>query len=106
MFRKLFGRKSYREKAIENDVPMVEYCPSCQAILNMQKGFDPDQPYWICTGCGKMLLAPDFPWDVVWQCDKCGALFAGGFAYSEGITGLAKEIPRHGNLPGGQGVFP
>ncbi len=74
MFRKLFGRKSYREKAIENDVSMVEYCPSCQAILNMQKDFDPDKPYWICTGCGKMLLAPDFPWDVVWRCDKCGAL--------------------------------
>ncbi len=72
MFHRLFGKKDNRHT--DNDYVFMEYCPNCQAILNMQKGYDPNKPYWICTGCGQMLFAPDFPWDIVWRCDKCGAL--------------------------------
>ncbi len=73
-FRRLFESKRYKDKETEDDGELMDYCPRCRAILTMQKGFDPNKPYWICTGCGQMLTGPDFPWDIVWRCDKCRAL--------------------------------
>ena len=35
-----------------------EYCTRCEANLTLQKGFDPTLPYWICLGCGEMLINP------------------------------------------------
>lgn len=56
----------------END--MYEYCPRCDANLTLQKGFSNDLPYWICKGCGEMLINPsvDASDDIAWICDRCG----------------------------------
>lgn len=53
-----------------------EYCPNCDADLTMQKGYSSDLPYWICRGCGEMLINPDIQCesDIVWRCDGCGAM--------------------------------
>ena len=52
-----------------------EYCPNCDANLTLQKGYDNSLPYWICRGCGEMLINPDVPSesDIIWRCDRCGA---------------------------------
>lgn len=49
------------------------YCRNCQADLMLQKGFDRSLPYWICKGCGQMLINPrvEAEDDVVWICDGC-----------------------------------
>ncbi len=36
-----------------------EYCPRCDANLQLQKGFDPSVSRWLCRGCGEMLYRPD-----------------------------------------------
>lgn len=51
-----------------------EYCTRCEADLTMQKGFSSDLPYWVCRGCGEVLINPDNSDDVVWVCDGCGAI--------------------------------
>lgn len=55
------------------------YCPNCDAILNDQLGFDPDNGSWTCTSCGKLLMDEDvYEGDtyegVAWYCDECDAL--------------------------------
>ena len=55
------------------------YCPNCGADLEDQSGFDPDDGYWTCKECGKLLIDPDDDDDdsqysgVRWFCDECGA---------------------------------
>ena len=51
-----------------------EYCPRCEADLTLQKGYSNKLPYWICLGCGEMLINPEVDSDVAWFCDKCGAM--------------------------------
>lgn len=53
-----------------------EYCPRCYANLTLQKGYRNDLPYWVCKGCGEMLINPDVdaPSDVAWICDGCGEM--------------------------------
>lgn len=51
----------------------LEYCPRCNAILTLQKGFSNELPYWVCKGCGEMLIGPDIDEDIVWRCDRCEA---------------------------------
>ena len=53
-----------------------EVCPRCNANLTLQKGFDSRLPYWLCLGCGEMLINPevDAEDDIVWRCDRCGAM--------------------------------
>ena len=59
---------------------MDEYtCPKCGAILNDQKGFDPEYGAWRCLRCGQMIMDEDtYNGDlyegVAWYCDECGAL--------------------------------
>ena len=59
---------------------MDEYtCPKCGAILNNQKGFDPEYGAWRCLRCGQMIMDEDtYNGDlykgVAWYCDECGAL--------------------------------
>ena len=54
------------------------FCPSCEAILEDQFGFDPAVCTWTCTECGQVLIGEDeydgdlYP-DVVWRCDSCGS---------------------------------
>ena len=39
---------------------MDEYtCPKCGAILNNQKGFDPEYGAWRCLRCGQMIMDED-----------------------------------------------
>lgn len=40
----------------------------------MQRGFDSDLPYWVCAGCGEVLIRPDIESEsgVLWRCDRCG----------------------------------
>ncbi len=66
---------------------MYEYCPNCDANLTLQKGYSSDMPYWVCKGCGQMLINPDIPDDSAWICDECGAMLniQDGFSESCGI---------------------
>ena len=51
-----------------------EFCPRCEANLTLQKGYDPSLPFWVCLGCGEMLINPevDTDTDIAWICDGCG----------------------------------
>lgn len=55
---------------------MVEYygecCPRCEANLTLQRGFHNTLSYWVCKGCGEMLVNPDVPGEIAWFCDECG----------------------------------
>ena len=53
-----------------------EFCPRCEAKLTLQKGYDNNLPYWVCKGCGEMLINPSVETesDIVWVCDECGAM--------------------------------
>ena len=46
-------------KSAEYEGESDEFCPRCHATLALQKGFDPNLKYWICKGCGEMLINPD-----------------------------------------------
>lgn len=57
-----------------------EYCKRCEADLTMQEGYNNELPYWICKGCGEMLINPDIVAenDIAWILDKIKRL--GGLA--------------------------
>lgn len=44
--------------------------------LTLQKGYRNDLPYWVCKGCGEMLINPrvEADDDVAWICDQCESL--------------------------------
>lgn len=68
------GRRGSTDGAKE--APGYEYCTRCDANLTFQKGFDPEAPYWICAGCGEMLINPALETEtgIVWLCDGCGSM--------------------------------
>ncbi|MBR1471406.1 MAG: protein kinase [Lachnospiraceae bacterium] len=53
-----------------------EFCPRCNADLTFQKDYSNLLPYWICKGCGEMLINPEVESesDVAWICDGCGRM--------------------------------
>lgn len=51
-----------------------EFCPRCDANLTLQKGYQNNLPYWICKGCGEMLMNPEVEGDIAWICDQCGSM--------------------------------
>lgn len=71
LFRKI-GNKIVPELPEDEEV-YHEYCPRCQADIVMQKGFNNDLPYWICKGCGEMLINRELETDtdILWRCDEC-----------------------------------
>ena len=73
-------------KSAEGEGATDEFCPRCHATLALQKGFDPNLKYWICKGCGEMLINPEIESDIVWFCDGCGAVMneQEGFAEDAG----------------------
>ena len=73
-------------KSAEGEGETDEFCPRCHATLALQKGFDPNLKYWICKGCGEMLINPEIESDIVWFCDGCGAVMneQEGFAEDAG----------------------
>lgn len=80
----------YKESLNEYPAPVSEpheYCTRCYATLPLQKGYDPSLPYWVCKGCGQMLINPKVESDIVWFCDGCGANmnFQPGFSEECGV---------------------
>ena len=73
-----FGKilKCIRKKRQEKNNREYEFCPRCNANLTFQKGYNNNVPFWICKGCGEMLINPEIDTDsnVVWICDGCGAM--------------------------------
>ena len=62
-------------KPVEDDAgEPYEYCPRCDANLTLQKGYRNDLPYWVCRGCGEMLINPSVEGDIAWICDGCGEM--------------------------------
>lgn len=65
------------------------YCPNCDAILNDQSGFDPDNGAWTCTECGQEIFGDDIEAtqkefdDVVWYCDSCNAVLSKQSGFSD-----------------------
>lgn len=76
MFHELIYELKQKFKIIER--PKEEFCTRCQASLTMQKGYSSGLPYWICKGCGEVLINPsiDTDSDMVWICDECGAFLS------------------------------
>ena len=70
LVKKLRSNKDAPDEAGEP----FEYCPRCDANLTLQKGYRNDLPYWICRGCGEMLINPSVDGDIVWLCDGCGEM--------------------------------
>ena len=69
------SRKTPTQKSMEHDDGKAyEFCPRCQADLTLQKGYSNDLPYWICKGCGEMLINPEIDSDISWICDGCGTM--------------------------------
>lgn len=68
-------RKRQFDKYVSQLTSPYDYCPKCAANIELQKGYSPDLPYWICKGCGEMLINPNIEDEsnIVWICDKCGA---------------------------------
>ncbi len=64
-----------RETSAESGQP-YEFCPRCEANLTLQKGYSNDLPFWICLGCGEMLINPEVDTEnnIVWICDSCGRM--------------------------------
>ncbi|MDY2606500.1 MAG: protein kinase, partial [Lachnospiraceae bacterium] len=53
-----------------------EFCPRCEANLTLQKGYDNNLSYWVCKGCGEMLINPrvETDTDIAWICDECESM--------------------------------
>ena len=56
----------------------ILHCPNCNATLNDQYDFDPDNSTWKCTQCGTYLYGADLQESIddypgeVYYCDSCG----------------------------------
>ncbi len=80
-------RRYKNKKALEEaEGEPYEFCPRCDANLTFQKGYRNDLPYWICKGCGEMLINPEVEGDIAWLCDGCGAMLniQDGFSDNDG----------------------
>lgn len=73
MLKDLFRLAKNRRQAGPESQP-YEYCPRCDANLTLQKGYRNDLPYWVCKGCGEMLINPLVDSDIAWICDRCEAM--------------------------------
>lgn len=76
MFHEFIYGLKQKFKIIER--PKEEFCTRCKASLPMQKGYSNDLPYWICKGCGQVLIndSLDIDDEMVWICDECGAFLS------------------------------
>ncbi len=70
----------------EPSAPAYEFCPRCEANLTLQKGYSNTLPYWVCLGCGEMLINPELESEsgILWQCDNCEAVLNVQKGFSEG----------------------
>ena len=76
LFKKIHNLLKPQYSNTDEDELQHEFCPRCEANLTLQKGYDNSLPYWVCKGCGEMLINPEFEAenDIIWRCDGCGAL--------------------------------
>ena len=74
-----------RRQYVTDDASGYEYCPRCYANLTLQKGYGNELPYWICKGCGEMLINPEVEEEsgIAWICDGCGAMLNVQQGFSE-----------------------
>lgn len=81
------------------DYSTYEYCPWCDANLTLQKGYDSEAPYWVCKGCGEMLINPAVESDsnVAWLCDKCESMLNIQKGFSEDCGEWTCEVCGHVN---------
>ena len=62
--RKAIQKFLYPDAPTEYDPSLNhEFCPKCEANLTLQKGYDNALPYWVCKGCGEMLINPSLDTD-------------------------------------------
>ncbi len=73
----------YRRSSEEVSDEYYQYCTNCYATLPLQKGYDPTLRYWICKGCGQLLVNPEVESDIAWICDDCGAFMNEQPGFSE-----------------------
>ncbi|MCR5150681.1 MAG: protein kinase [Clostridiales bacterium] len=75
LIKRLFNKAETKVKGIPEG-EAYEFCPRCDANLTLQKKYRNDLPFWICTGCGEMLINPSVDADdnIAWICDKCGSM--------------------------------
>jgi len=69
----IFSKIKYRNHVDSPNDFYHEFCPRCEANITLQKGYDNSLPYWVCKGCGEMLINPEIDGDIIWICDKCDA---------------------------------
>ena len=95
LFEKIVSRftniKNCNDTEAENLGPEYEYCPNCYANLTLQKGYTNDLPYWICKGCGELLINPEVDAEdgIAWICDHCGAMLN----VQDGFNDQCREWP-------------
>ena len=72
----LFRKITTNNQSEKNNQNMYEFCPRCEANITLQKGYSNELPYWICKGCGEMLINPAVKADsdIAWICDGCGEM--------------------------------
>lgn len=68
---------------MSTDEEKYEYCPRCNATLSFQKGYSPELNYWICKGCGEMLINSNVESDIAWICDGCGTMLNVQLGFNE-----------------------
>ena len=75
-FDGLFKKVKNSKKAEAQEGESYEFCPKCDANLTLQKGYRNNLSYWICKGCGEMLINPevDADDDIAWICNQCGSM--------------------------------
>lgn len=74
LLNNIIGKIKYKGDIAYHPNYPYEFCPRCEANITLQKGFDNSLPYWICKGCGEMLINPNVPGDIAWICDKCESM--------------------------------
>lgn len=84
-----------------------EYCPRCDANLSLQKGYSNDLPYWVCKGCGEMLINPEIDTEssIVWICDGCGEILNLQDGFNENCEEYVCKICGHVEHPESKGIF-
>lgn len=84
-----------------------EYCPHCDANLSLQKGYSDDLPYWVCKGCGEMLINPeiDTESETVWICDGCGEILNLQEGFHENCEEYVCKVCGRVEHPGRNAVF-
>lgn len=77
--------KLHNSASVPEDWEPYEFCPRCEANLTLQRGYQNELPYWVCKGCGEMLINPEVEADsdIAWICDQCESMLNVQEGFSE-----------------------